>query len=286
MKSIFVATDFSKRSDLAVARGAALAKAHGAKLTVAHIVDDDQSQRLSSAAETEAGALFDALSASLQRDYGLKPSIVVTRGDPHAEILNAAKRVDADLIVIGSHRRNLVRNTFIGTTAERSVRSSNIPVLIARSPVRKSYRHPLIALDLNERELHPLSAAIALGIFDASQATVVFAFDLYGNYHLLRQAGATDAELQKYIREEEAMVRPRAQSILEKADVKPADMVLKPAFFNAHDPVLETASEKAADLIVVGTKRKQAFERFRIGSVSEAVVRRADMDVLIVPPEQ
>ncbi len=131
MKNILVATDFSKRSDAALARGAALARALDAQLTVAHIVDDDQSERLASAAEAEAGALFDILSASLQRDHDLDVSIVVTRGDPHAEILSVAKRAKAELIVVGAHRRNLVRNTFVGTTAERSIRASKIPVLVA-----------------------------------------------------------------------------------------------------------------------------------------------------------
>lgn len=287
MKSILVATDFSSRSVPAVARGAALARASGAKLTVTHIVDDDQPESLAEAAEAEAQALFDKLSKSLNSKYGVDVSTLVVRGDPHAEILNAAISTDADLVIVGSHRRNLIRNVFVGTTAERSIRASNVPVLIARSPDGEPYRHPLIALDLNERDLHPLSAAKELGIMDAAKARVVFAYDLYGaNYHLLRQAGATDAELQKYISEEDAKVRPRAQSILENAEVKPANVILKPAFFNAYEPVLEAAKEKSADLIVVGTKRKQAFERFTIGSVSEAILRRADVDVLVVPPEE
>lgn len=286
MKSILVATDFSSRSVPAVARGAALARASGAKLTVTHIVDDDQLESLASAAEAEAHTLFEKLSKSLKSKYGVDVSPIVVRGDPHAEILNAAVSAEADLVIVGSHRRNLIRNAFVGTTAERSIRASNVPVLIARSPDGEPYRHPLIALDLNERGLYPLSAAKALDIIDAAQASIIFAYNLYGNYHLLRQAGATDAELQKYISEEEATVRPRAQSILENAEVKPADVILKPALFNAYEPVLETAKEKSADLIVVGTKRKQAFERFRIGSVSEAILRRADVDVLVIPPEE
>lgn len=284
MKSILVATDFSTRSVPAVARGATLAKAAGAKLAVLHIVDDDQPESLAEAAEAEAQSLFEKLSKSLKSKYGVDVSTLVVRGDPHAEILNATESAEADLIIVGSHRSNLLRNAFVGTTAERSIRASNVPVLIARSPDGEPYRHPLIALDLNERDLYPLSVSNALGIFNAAQATVVFAYDLYGNYHLLRQAGATDAELQKYISEEEATVRPRAQSILENAEVKPADVILKPALFNTYEPVLETAKEKASDLIVVGTMRKQAFERFRIGSVSESILRRAEIDVLVIPP--
>ncbi len=283
MKNIFVATDFSKRSDAAVLRGAALAKALGATLTIAHIVDDDQSERLAAAAETEAGALFEALSASLQRDHGLAPVIVVTRGEPHAEILKAAENAGAELIIAGSHRRNLVRNTFAGTTAERSIRSSTIPILVARSPDGAPYERPLIALDLNERDLHPLERSCAMGIFDPKSVSVVFAYAMYG-YHLLRQAGVTDLELQKYMKEEEQTVRPQVRSILKNTAMKPAEVILKPALFNVYDPLLETIKERQSDLIIVGTKRKQAFDRFRLGSVSDAILRRAEIDVLVIPP--
>ena len=286
MKNIVVATDFSKRSDVAIARGAALARAQNAKLTVAHIVDDDQSERLASAAETEAGALFDALSAGLQRDHHLDASLVVTRGDPHAEILNVARNRTADLIVVGAHRRNLVRNTFIGTTAERSIRTSNVPVLVARAPDVPPYRRPLIALDLNEGGLEPLTASRALGLFDASKANVVFAYDLHDSHHLLKRAGATDEELEDHLKRAEAEVRPRALGILREVKINPGDVILKPALHNAYDPVLEAAKSVMADVIVVGTKRKKAFERFRIGSVSEAILRRAECDVLVIPPAQ
>lgn len=285
MKSILVATDFSSRSVPAVARGAALAKAAGAKLTVVHIIDDDQPESLAEAAEAEAQSLFEKLSQSIRSKYGVEVTTHVMRGEPHIKIHEAARNAGADLIVVGSHRRNLIRNAFVGTTAERSIRASDVPVLVARSPDGEPYRAPLVALDLNERDLNPFNSVKALDLFDAAQASVVFAYDLYGNYHLLRQAGATDAELQKYISEEEATVRPRALSILENAAVKPADVILKPALFNAYEPVLETAKEAASDLIVLGTKRKQAFERFRIGSISEAILRRAETDVLVVPPE-
>ncbi|PQA89751.1 universal stress protein [Hyphococcus luteus] len=285
MKSILVAIDFSTRSVPAIARGAALARTAGAKLTVVHIVDGDQSESMASAAEAEAQKLFEKLSENLKSKYDVDPSTLVVRGEPHAEILNAANRADTDLIVVGAHRRDLIRNAFIGTTAERSIRASNIPVLIARSPDGTPYQHPLIALDLKERDLHPLHVSKSMKIFNGTQANIVFAYDLYGNYHLLRHAGATDAELQKYIAEEEGVVRPQAQYILENAGMNPASMILKPALLNAHDPVLEAASERAADLIVVGTKRKQAFQRFRTGSVSKAIMRRAGTDVLVVPPE-
>jgi nucleotide-binding universal stress UspA family protein len=48
------------------------------------------------------------------------------------------------------------------------------------------------------------------------------------------------------------------------------------------DAVVRLASERGADLIVVGTRRKRFFERLIEGSVLQEVLRRAHCDVLVV----
>lgn len=283
MKSILVTTDFSRRSDPAISRGAALAKMHNAELTLAHIVDDDQSERLADAAQREAAGLLDALTASLHNEHGISAKIVVTRGEPHTEILQVANEVKADIIVIGSHRRNILRNTFIGTTAERSIRSSNLPVLIARGQTNDGYKRPAIALDLAEGDLTPLTTAVNLGLFEIQSAKIIFAYDA-GSYHLLRQSGATDRELKKYFDEEESKLLPGVARLLDGAEVELSQATLKPALFNDSDTILETALAENADIIIVGARRKTTFNKIKLGSVSEAILRRAEMDVLVTPP--
>src|SRR5690625_5796840 len=44
----------------------------------------------------------------------------------------------------------------------------------------------------------------------------------------------------------------------------------------------EIAPEEDADLIIVGATGLNAVERFRIGSVSESIIRNAKRDVLVV----
>jgi nucleotide-binding universal stress UspA family protein len=48
------------------------------------------------------------------------------------------------------------------------------------------------------------------------------------------------------------------------------------------EAVVRLASERGADLIVVGTRRKRFFERLIEGSVLQEVLRRAHCDVLVV----
>ena len=48
--------------------------------------------------------------------------------------------------------------------------------------------------------------------------------------------------------------------------------------------IMDLATELGVDLIVVGTHGRRGLERLLLGSVAEAVVRRATCPVLVVPP--
>jgi nucleotide-binding universal stress UspA family protein len=50
----------------------------------------------------------------------------------------------------------------------------------------------------------------------------------------------------------------------------------------ARDGILEWAEKLSADLIVMGTHGRQGAERFLLGSVAEAVIRRAPCPVLML----
>jgi nucleotide-binding universal stress UspA family protein len=53
-------------------------------------------------------------------------------GAPHAAILEAAERLKADLIVMGTAGLTGLSHFLIGSTAERVVRVSTVPVLTVR----------------------------------------------------------------------------------------------------------------------------------------------------------
>ena len=58
---------------------------------------------------------------------------LVVSGDPAELVLNAARDLDADLIVIGTHGRKGLSHLVLGSVAERVVRESPAPVLTAHS---------------------------------------------------------------------------------------------------------------------------------------------------------
>ena len=56
--------------------------------------------------------------------------VEVHHGNPIVEILAAAERINADLIVMGSHSKGALKYAFLGSVAEKVLRKSQRPMLV------------------------------------------------------------------------------------------------------------------------------------------------------------
>jgi nucleotide-binding universal stress UspA family protein len=54
------------------------------------------------------------------------------QGEPASTILAVARKLKADIIVMGSHSRGALMHTLLGSVAEKVLRNSDCPVLISR----------------------------------------------------------------------------------------------------------------------------------------------------------
>ncbi|MDF5910463.1 universal stress protein [Pseudomonas aeruginosa] len=104
MKRILVATDLSSRSELAVMRAAALAKARNAELTVLNVLDDDQPPVLIAPQRLAIANLLEVNGQALKERLGVESKAIVRVGDPVVVINAVAEEIGADLLVMGAHR--------------------------------------------------------------------------------------------------------------------------------------------------------------------------------------
>src|SRR6188768_147962 len=105
---ILAATDFSTRSNRALRQAGLLAQPSSAQLHIVHVVDDDQPDELVRLEKREADRVLNEQIASMPELRDVKARPLVVTGDPFDGILRAAAVVNADLIVMGSHRKQLL----------------------------------------------------------------------------------------------------------------------------------------------------------------------------------
>ena len=137
-QNILVATDFSPAAETALDQAIALAEKVGAQVHVLHsyqlpiigfpdgvvIPDAEIASRIIGWAEKELAACVDRRKAS-----SVKITSILEQADPREAVLTVAKRISADLVVLGTHGRRGIARALIGSTAEGILRSSPVPVL-------------------------------------------------------------------------------------------------------------------------------------------------------------
>ena len=141
IRQILYATDFSAASGPAFARAVELAKADQARLFLLHVLMPPSpfvaGELPSSYLELQAHARRDAgrrLRAVLARadKAGVRAQAKLVQGAPAEQIIRLARRVRADLIVIGTHGRSGFSRLFMGSVAQRVLQLAQVPVLTVR----------------------------------------------------------------------------------------------------------------------------------------------------------
>jgi nucleotide-binding universal stress UspA family protein len=60
--------------------------------------------------------------------------IIVTEGDPAEEIIKKSLETGADVIVIGAHAKSSIMDALLGSTTQKVIRKSSIPVFVVQVP--------------------------------------------------------------------------------------------------------------------------------------------------------
>ena len=133
--AILCPIDFSPASERALRHAVALSGLVAAHLTVVTV--NDPLLVAAAAASGHADALNEqverALLETLERvpapESPLLPALDIVTGEPAEEILKAAERAGAGLIVMGTRGLGAAGRLMFGSTAERVVRAARVPVL-------------------------------------------------------------------------------------------------------------------------------------------------------------
>ena len=145
-KTILVATDFSAAADRALDHAVALAAALHAKVVLMHAYTRPlpefpravavASAELTASVKAEARAQLDARIAE-RSAAGVEIVPLLVRAEPEEGVLDAAEKVAADLIVMGTEGRRGVARAFLGSLATGVARAASVPVMTVRGSVSK-----------------------------------------------------------------------------------------------------------------------------------------------------
>ncbi len=137
-RTILCPTDFSDYARAAFHLACSLARQHGAKLILLHVVDVLYGKQTYGGFEVEIRS-DDYPKKQMETLQELRcpfPEVpveyVVAEGSPVEQILRVAQQKQADLIVMGTHGETGLRRMLLGSIAEQVLRAAPCPVVTTR----------------------------------------------------------------------------------------------------------------------------------------------------------
>jgi nucleotide-binding universal stress UspA family protein len=287
LKTIVIGTSLTEASDDIVRTGAAIARTTGATPWLAYVHSAPVSPaELFGAVDSKwledlTLALQGRLVQQAQRT-GLSALPKFETGQIHLAmgsttfggIVDLARQVKADLIVIGGSESGALHRILVGSTADGVIRQAPCPVLVVHSAANFPPARVEIPVDLSPISANALRQGMdflaRLGVGAGTEALFVL--------NPLEVAGSiqfTPSQIERFALDElhRFLKLNGASSLLSQ---------VRTGYPGEEIPAV--LAERGADLVILGTHGRRGFERLMVGSVALGVMHRATCNLLIVPP--
>lgn len=283
MKKILFPTDFSEQAQAALPHAINMAAFEGGELHLLHVVvlHGPTSPLMEEfSGEEEARAALDGLKTGETRVvHAVKRAIAASPA-----ILDYAAENDVDMIVMGSHGRRGFRRLLLGSVTEEVIRSGRWPVLTIRSGPEAEGRSPnygaiLAPVDFSAHSEFGLRAAADLARRFSADLHLVHVIDIPIIPEIYGPVAAPAVDAKRAAAQAGERLAELATQIAPDLEVQTQVRV-----GGAAHEILAAAEERGADLIVLPTHGFSGLDRLLMGSVTEAVLRRAECPVLTLKP--
>ena len=156
IKKILYATDLSKNSSFAFLYATDMARRHDAKIVMLHAIEpipayaaaytgitDELKRKQQEETVEEIKTRLGDFCQKAEAEIGppcadLVSKILVPRGHPPEEILNAADKEGCEVIILGTHGKGFLAHTFLGSVSSAVLNRTQKPVFIIPLPSEKT----------------------------------------------------------------------------------------------------------------------------------------------------
>ena len=284
MKRILLPIDFSPCSVAATRLGLAIAREHGASVTMFHasglleharippaVVEEQRRVRRESNARE-----LRALSVELAQASG-PVDIAVRHCDPAIGILGFAEEWKPDLIVMGSH--GISASSFmLGSVSRHVAREATAPVLVAREPHQPRFpadgrfRRPIAAIDYSRFSVPSMRLAAELAHPDSTLELIhVYVAPDY----------EVTPELEAALGEARAEELEALEELAGRVDIAPVRISARAKLGRVADELAKLVANSETDLVVIGAHGRDRHHP-RLGTVADRMLRVSDAPVLIL----
>ncbi len=214
-------------------------------------------------------------------EEGMEVGVYIVVGQLVGEVIKAAEKENADIIVIGRSHKGFLERFYSGSDVTELIRRASIPILIykdrADSPSGKwiPFQRPLLATDWSPASEKAVKYLESLG-------TVLEKVDVIHVASEKDLKGTSAMTVQKTRKE----VRQKLETICERLEA--AGIKARPHVYigEAVEEIEKAAEECESTMIVMGSSAKPSWIERWLGSVPLAIAEKSIYPTLIIPPDK
>ena len=282
---LLLTTDGSDFSEGAVREAIRLAKQCSSKLAAITVIETNPeyetiAPQLLEKAEKAAWTTLEAVKVKAKTE-GVECEISVHEGEEsYHYISDAAVKNKSSMIVMGRRGKAGIKKLMMGSTTARVIGHAPCNVLVVPRAAQIAFKNIVVATDGSRYSAAAASEAIGIAKRNNSALTIISVVPA-------ELATPTDVDFAmpqlELMAEKEMHVAEKNAKEIKEAAVKAG--VTVQAFVMSGKPaeaIIETAKDKNADLIVVGSHGRTGLEKLLMGSVAERVIVLSNCAVLVV----
>lgn len=291
IRRILCPVDFSEPSQHALDHAVMIAGWYRSRITLLHVRQPalfSEPPILFTDMDVGSAASFEDVEPRLHhwlapvRASGILCDVMAVDGNsPAAHIVEVSGRIEADLVVLGTHGRSGFERLLLGSVTEKVVRMSKVPVVTVPPPSVSTatlpFRRVLCGVDFSAPSMAGLRFALSLAKESNSTLTLL---------HVLEFGPESDAfstqpfDMATY-RDAVRVDATRRLVDLVTDDVRTwCDPATKVLCGKPYEQILAAAAENRSDLIVLGVHGRNSLDLMVFGSTTNQVIRRATCPVL------
>ena len=258
-------------------------------VTLSEEVDESLQQR---ACKAVADVILDEATGRLPAPLQAGVQRIVDSHVAEGTLAQTAERHGAEMIVLGARGLGRVQGLLLGSVSSNAVRSSHVPVLVARGkPADASPLRVLLSYDRINAAQH----AAFLGKLawpQGARGNVAVVVEPMLPSHLpdwiVKRARDADTEAmsQIWVREHKEERDAKEKELLDYVKTLPAPFQASTPIVvegNPAERLLALIQREQPSIVVVGKAMKNLLDRLFVGSVSEKVLTHANCSVLVIP---
>jgi len=214
-------------------------------------------------------------------EQGLEVGVYIVVGSLVSEVIKAAKKEEADLIVIGRSHKGVLEQAYSGSDVTELLQRAATPVLVYKQlsetaiSVEKPFERPLLAIDWSPASLKAVAYLKELknAVSEISVVHVASEKDLKG----------TSAMSIQKTRKQERKRLEEICALFETEGIKAREHVY---IGQPEEEIEKAARDCQSTMIVLGSSAKNAWVERWLGSTPRTIAEKSMYPTLLIPPEK